>query len=165
MGRNKNKRQRDITSNSQMPQTRTNGVSALYERLALYSLIVPVLISVIFMLSEILGLARFSPYEITYEVIMRMIISYIAPTVFSSSVFMVLQQFFLLVPAGFDPKRGVLLFIATLIYFASYAIYLSGNQPINEQCGMIILIVFFFIVNFYSLQTGKRKLDIGFFSG
>ena len=142
-----------------MPQTRTNGVSALYERLALYSLIVPVLISVIFMLSEILG------YEITYEVIMRMIISYIAPTVFSSSVFMVLQQFFLLVPAGFDPKRGVLLFIATLIYFASYAIYLSGNQPINEQCGMIILIVFFFIVNFYSLQTGKRRLDIGFFSG
>ena len=162
--RKNNKQQSDVDTNNPAPVAKVEA-RVVYEKLGLYSILVPLVISLAFLVFEMIGLYTFSPHKISGEMILPMIISYFAPTLFSSSVFMILQQFFLLVPAGFEAKKGLYLIASAFLFGSSYSVYLAGKQNLLAQICIFFLMIFFFFVNLYSLNVGKRKLDNGSFSG
>ena len=73
------------------------GSSGYYGKLALYSIYVPLIISFIFFLVDVCGIKRSTPNELVFENLLTMLISYLVPTLISTSCFMILKQFFLLV--------------------------------------------------------------------
>ena len=171
MGKNKSKNKNKkknvsniVTKNNDNIQSNYPiGIDSSYCKLAYYSLIVPIVIAIVFFAVELYGIKRF-PMENGKDILL-MAISYLAPTIISTSCFMIFQQFFLYVPAGFDKTKGVVLAIAAFIVSIFYSVYLSGPKEMFEKIMILILVVAFFVANLFSIKGGKRKLDVGSFSG
>lgn len=133
-------------------------------KLAKLSIFVPLTLSLIFFCFEMKGL-RIKALSLTFDQFLSLIISYLAPTLISTASFMLLQQFFLFVPAGVNEQRGWILVCGLVVFMLCYTAYLVYCDSIFEKLFICISAVGLYALLLFSLKKEDRRVDAGMFSG
>lgn len=141
------------------------GIKDTEIKLARYSIIAPLLISVIICFIEIYALIKNANDPIDMKAILIVVNGYLACSLISSACFILLQQFFLFIPAGVNPDRGIFLFASFFVYTLIYVAYLASDKEDYPPVALIIADIAFFIVLLVSLKTSPAQLDVQNFSG
>lgn len=145
MSRRKNKTKRNSTNNNGVSYSNLKDTGRIYKAAKL-SIIIPLVFSVLFWGMELLGVLRYTPGRLNFYLALSKLISYVVPTILSSATFMLVQQFFLLIPAGLSNEKGWVLLLAAIIFAVIYGSYLSSQQEPREQYCILFLCAVFFII-------------------